>query len=419
MEQEIYMNRELSWLKFNERVLEEAENEHVPLAERLSFEAIYQSNLDEFFMVRVGSLLDQMILSGDIRENKTNMTPKEQINQILKVVRKLNKRKDAVYEALMDKIEEIGVTMVNFQRLSIEESAYLEVYFDSEILPLLSPTIVGKRQPFPFLKNRDIYAVCVLQTKSGKEKLGIVPCSRNVFPELVELMTKNRFMLTEELILHFLPKVFAGYKILSKSLMRITRNADIDADALYDEDLDYREFMVELIKKRKKLAPLRLELSRDMDDTIVKTLCNYLELDMKQVFRSFAPLDLSFVYQLQDRLRTRPELFFEKRIPQPSPEFDLEQPILPQIRKKDKLLSYPFESMKPFLHMLHEAANDKSVIGIKMTLYRLSRQSKVIEALIEAAENGKEVLVVIELKARLMKKTILNGHEDWKKQDVV
>ena len=371
-------------------MLEEAENEHVPLAERLSFEAIYQSNLDEFFMVRVGSLLDQMILSGDIRENKTNMTPKEQINQILKVVRKLNKRKDAVYEALMDKIEEIGVTMVNFQRLSIEESAYLEVYFDSEILPLLSPTIVGKRQPFPFLKNRDIYAVCVLQTKSGKEKLGIVPCSRNVFPELVELMTKNRFMLTEELILHFLPKVFAGYKILSKSLMRITRNADIDADALYDEDLDYREFMVELIKKRKKLAPLRLELSRDMDDTIVKTLCNYLELDMKQVFRSFAPLDLSFVYQLQDRLRTRPELFFEKRIPQPSPEFDLEQSILPQIRKKDKLLSYPFESMKPFLRMLHEAANDKSVIGIKMTLYRLSRQSKVIEALIEAAENGKE-----------------------------
>lgn len=159
MEQEIYMNRELSWLKFNERVLEEAENEHVPLAERLSFEAIYQSNLDEFFMVRVGSLLDQMILSGDIRENKTNMTPKEQINRILKIVRKLNQRKDAVYEALMDKIEEIGVTMVNFQRLSIEESAYLEVYFDSEILPLLSPTIVGKRQPFPFLKNRDIYAV--------------------------------------------------------------------------------------------------------------------------------------------------------------------------------------------------------------------------------------------------------------------
>ena len=399
-QQEVYMNRELSWLKFNERVLEEAENEQVPLAERLSFEAIYQSNLDEFFMVRVGSLLDQMILSGDVRENKTNMTPKEQIHQILKAVRKLNVRKDAAYETLMEKLEEIGVSMVDFHRLSIEESAYLEVFFDSEILPLLSPTIVGKRQPFPFLKNREIYAVCVLQTKSGKEKLGIVPCSKEVFPELVELPTKNRFMLSEELILHFLSKVFSGYKILSKSLMRVTRNADIDADALYDEDLDYREFMVELIKKRKKLAPLRLELSRDMDDTIVKTLCNYLDLDTRQVFRSFAPLNLSFVFRLQDRLCTRPELFFEKRIPQPSPEFDLEKPILPQIKEKDKLLSYPFESMKPFLRMLHEAANDKSVIAIKMTLYRLARQSKVVEALIEAAENGKEVFVMIELKAR-------------------
>ncbi len=400
MKQNVYMNRELSWLKFNERVLEEAENEQIPLAERLSFEAIYQSNLDEFFMVRVGSLVDQMTLSGEVRENKTNMTAKEQIQAVLKKVRKLNQRKDAAYEVLMEKLEEFGVSMVNFRRLSIEESAYLEVYFDSEILSLLSPTIVGKRQPFPFLKNKEIYAVCVLQTKSGKEKLGIVPCSKEVFPELVELPTRNRFMLSEELILHFLPKVFKGYKILSKSLMRVTRNADIDADALYDEDLDYREFMVELIKKRKKLAPVRLELSRDMDETIVKTLCSYLELDTEYVFRSFAPLDLSFVFRLQDRLRTRQELFYEKRIPQLSSSFDMDRSILEQIKEKDKLLSYPFESMKPFLRMLHEAANDKEVVSIKMTLYRLSRQSKVVEALIEAAENGKEVFVMIELKAR-------------------
>lgn len=400
MKQNVYMNRELSWLKFNERVLEEAENEQIPLAERLSFEAIYQSNLDEFFMVRVGSLVDQMILSGEVRENKTNMTAKEQIQAVLKKVRKLNQKKDAAYEVLMEKLEEFGVSMVNFRRLSIEESAYLEVYFDSEILSLLSPTIVGKRQPFPFLKNKEIYAVCVLQTKSGKEKLGIVPCSKEVFPELVELPTRNRFMLSEELILHFLPKVFKGYKILSKSLMRVTRNADIDADALYDEDLDYREFMVELIKKRKKLAPVRLELSRDMDETIVKTLCSYLELDTEYVFRSFSPLDLSFVFQLQDRLRTRQELFYEKRTPQLSPSFNMDRSILEQIKEKDKLLSYPFESMKPFLRMLHEAANDKEVVSIKMTLYRLSRQSKVVEALIEAAENGKEVFVMIELKAR-------------------
>lgn len=400
MKQNVYMNRELSWLKFNERVLEEAENEQIPLAERLSFEAIYQSNLDEFFMVRVGSLVDQMTLFSEVRENKTNMTAKEQIQAVLKKVRKLNQRKDAAYEVLMEKLEEFGVSMVNFRRLSIEESAYLEVYFDSEILSLLSPTIVGKRQPFPFLRNKEIYAVCVLQTKSGKEKLGIVPCSKEVFPELVELPAKNRFMLSEELILHFLPKVFKGYKILSKSLMRVTRNADIDADALYDEDLDYREFMVELIKKRKKLAPVRLELSRDIDETIVKTLCSYLELDTEYVFRSFAPLDLSFVFQLQDRLRTRQELFYEKRTPQLSPSFNMDRSILEQIKEKDKLLSYPFESMKPFLRMLHEAANDKEVVSIKMTLYRLSRQSKVVEALIEAAENGKEVFVMIELKAR-------------------
>ena len=400
MKQKVYMNRELSWLKFNERVLEEAENEQIPLAERLSFEAIYQSNLDEFFMVRVGSLVDQMILSSEVRDNKTNMTAKEQIQAVLKKVRKLNQRKDAAYEVLMEKLEEFGVSMVNFRRLSIEESAYLEVYFDSEILSLLSPTIVGKRQPFPFLRNKEIYAVCVLQTKSGKEKLGIVPCSKEVFPELVELPAKNRFMLSEELILHFLPKVFKGYKILSKSLMRVTRNADIDADALYDEDLDYREFMVELIKKRKKLAPVRLELSRDMDETIVKTLCSYLELDTEYVFRSFSPLDLSFVFQLQDRLRARQELFYEKRTPQLSPSFNMDRSILEQIKEKDKLLSYPFESMKPFLRMLHEAANDKEVVSIKMTLYRLSRQSKVVEALIEAAENGKEVFVMIELKAR-------------------
>ena len=400
MKQKVYMNRELSWLKFNERVLEEAENEQIPLAERLSFEAIYQSNLDEFFMVRVGSLVDQMTLSGEVRENKTNMTAKEQIQAVLKKVRKLNQRKDAAYEVLMEKLEEFGVSMVNFRRLSIEESAYLEVYFDSEILSLLSPTIVGKRQPFPFLRNKEIYAVCVLQTKSGKEKLGIVPCSKEVFPELVELPAKNRFMLSEELILHFLPKVFKGYKILSKSLMRVTRNADIDADALYDEDLDYREFMVELIKKRKKLAPVRLELSRDMDETIVKTLCSYLELDTEYVFRSVSPLDLSFVFRLQDRLRARQELFYEKRTPQLSPSFNMDRSILEQIKEKDKLLSYPFESMKPFLRMLHEAANDKEVVSIKMTLYRLSRQSKVVEALIEAAENGKEVFVMIELKAR-------------------
>ena len=270
----------------------------------------------------------------------------------------------------------------------------------NEIAPVISPTIVGKRQPFPFLKNNEIYAVVVLQTKSGKEKLGIIPCSNTGFKRLVELPTAGTYMLAEELILHYIPEVFERYNIKAKSLIRVTRNADIDADALYDEDLDYRDFMAELIKRRKKLAPVRLELTREMDGEIVDVLCDYLELDSDYVFQVQAPLDLSFVFEIQDTLRKTPELFYEKRVPQKSSQFRDGEPVFPQIREKDKLLSYPYESMKPFLNFLREAANDKEVISIKMTLYRVAKHSKIVEYLIDAAENGKEVLVLVELKAR-------------------
>ena len=400
MSQQVYMNRELSWLKFNERVLEEAENKKVPLCERLTFASIYQSNLDEFFRVRVGSLIDQMLLGGKMRDNKTKMTAKEQIQAVLHQVIKLNRRKDAVYETIMGQLEEQGVRMVDFRKVSKKESEYLERYFLSEIAPVISPTIVGKRQPFPFLKNNEIYAVVVLQTKSGKEKLGIIPCSNTGFKRLVELPTAGTYMLVEELILHYIPKVFERYNIKAKSLIRVTRNADIDADALYDEDLDYRDFMTELIKRRKKLAPVRLELTREMDGEIVDILCDYLELDSDHVFQVQSPLDLSFVFEIQDTLRKVPELFYEKRIPQRSAQFKEDESIFPQLKEKDKLLSYPYESMKPFLNFLREAANDKDVISIKMTLYRVAKHSKIVEYLIDAAENGKEVLVLVELKAR-------------------
>lgn len=400
MSQQVYMNRELSWLKFNERVLEEAENKKVPLCERLTFASIYQSNLDEFFRVRVGSLVDQMLLGGKIRDNKTKMTAKEQIEEVLHQVMKLNRRKDAVYDAIMGQLEYYGVRLVDFCKISKKESEYLEKYFLSEIAPVISPTIVGKRQPFPFLKNNEIYAVVVLQTKSGKEKLGIIPCSNTGFKRLVELPTAGTYMLAEELILHYIPEVFERYNIKAKSLIRVTRNADIDADALYDEDLDYRDFMAELIKRRKKLAPVRLELTREMDGEIVDVLCDYLELDSDYVFQVQAPLDLSFVFEIQDTLRKTPELFYEKRVPQKSSQFRDGEPVFPQIREKDKLLSYPYESMKPFLNFLREAANDKEVISIKMTLYRVAKHSKIVEYLIDAAENGKEVLVLVELKAR-------------------
>ena len=394
------MNRELSWLKFNERVLEEAENKKVPLCERLTFASIYQSNLDEFFRVRVGSLVDQMLLGGKIRDNKTKMTAKEQIEAVLHQVMKLNRRKDAVYDAIMGQLEDYGIRLVDFRKISKKESEYLEKYFLNEIAPVISPTIVGKRQPFPFLKNNEIYAVVVLQTKSGKEKLGIIPCSNTGFKRLVELPTAGTYMLAEELILHYIPEVFERYNIKAKSLIRVTRNADIDADALYDEDLDYRDFMAELIKRRKKLAPVRLELTREMDGEIVDVLCDYLELDSDYVFQVQAPLDLSFVFEIQDTLRKTSELFYEKRVPQKSSQFRDGEPVFPQIREKDKLLSYPYESMKPFLNFLREAANDKEVISIKMTLYRVAKHSKIVEYLIDAAENGKEVLVLVELKAR-------------------
>lgn len=400
MSQQVYMNRELSWLKFNERVLEEAENKKVPLCERLTFASIYQSNLDEFFRVRVGSLVDQMLLGGKIRDNKTKMTAKEQIEAVLHQVMKLNRRKDAVYDAIMGQLEDYGIRLVDFRKISKKESEYLEKYFLNEIAPVISPTIVGKRQPFPFLKNNEIYAVVVLQTKSGKEKLGIIPCSNTGFKRLVELPTAGTYMLAEELILHYIPEVFERYNIKAKSLIRVTRNADIDADALYDEDLDYRDFMAELIKRRKKLAPVRLELTREMDGEIVDVLCDYLELDSDYVFQVQAPLDLSFVFEIQDTLRKTPELFYEKRVPQKSSQFRDGEPVFPQIREKDKLLSYPYESMKPFLNFLREAANDKEVISIKMTLYRVAKHSKIVEYLIDAAENGKEVLVLVELKAR-------------------
>ena len=397
----IYMNRELSWLKFNERVLEEAENPQVPLCERMNFVSIYQSNLDEFFRVRVGSLQDQMLINTKIRDNKTNMTSEEQIKAILKEVKRLNKRKDAAYEDLMEQIAGYGIRLIDFTTAKSDEKKYLEQYFNNEILPLSSPTIVGKRQPFPFLRNQEIYAVVVLETRSKKERIGIIPCTNNMVQRLIELPGgKGRYMLSENVVLHYIGKAFKGYKVKGKSLIRVIRNADIDADALYDEDLDYREFMEELMKQRKKLSPVRLDMSREMDPAVIEVLCRYLDVLPERVFKSEAPLDVSFISHIQDLLRMNPELFYEKRVPQKSPDIRDGESILDQIRKEDKMLSYPYEAIRPFLNMLTEAAEDDRVISIRMTLYRLARQSKVIEALCEAAENGKQVSVLVELKAR-------------------
>ncbi len=394
-------NRELSWLRFNERVLEEAEDERVPLCERLSFLSIFQSNLDEFFMVRIGSLHDQMLLDREARENKTRMTPGEQIDACISRIRELCQRRDRTYAALLEKLSEQGVSIVNFREISPQSSDYLKEMFRREFLPLLSTFIVGKKMSFPFLKNKDIYAVAVLGTKGDKQKIGIVPCGTGVFPRLIAIPERTGcFILAEELILHYLPEMFPGYKVVSKTLARITRSADIDADAVYDEDLNYRDHMAEVVKLRQKLCPVRLELSRQIDEGIIRRLCSELKLSMDRVYEYDTPLDVSFLFGVQDHLRGHAELFYAPRHPQNSPDLDMNRPIMDQIAERDVLLHYPYQSIRPFLTMLTQAAHDPKVTAIRMTLYRLARDSKVVEALVEAADNGKQVDVLVELKAR-------------------
>lgn len=396
-----YTNRELSWLQFNERVLDEAGNPKVPLAERLTFASIYQSNLDEFYMVRVGTLMVQMHADEVIRENKTGMTSKEQVAAILQRTEELEKKRGMIYEQLMGELEPKGIRIINFNKLSKEEGEMLEEYFDMHIAPFLSPMIIGKQQPFPFLANKQLYAIALLSTKGGKRKIGIVPCSNSVFKRLIEIPTRpGTFMLSEELILHFIYKLYTKYSIFEKSIMRITRNADIDANDIYDEDLDYRNVMEQLVKQRTRLKPVRLELSRSINDKAKKELSKYLDIHTSHIINVATPLDLSFVFQIQNYLRNKPELFYEKRSPRLSPALDLKESVISQVSKKDVLLSYPFESMRPFIQMLHEAAEDETVVSIKMTLYRVADRSKIIDALVQAAENGKEVVVLVELRAR-------------------
>ena len=405
------MNRELSWLKFNERVLNEAGNPRVPLAERLTFASIYQSNLDEFYSVRVGTLMDQMVEDETVHDNKTDMTSEEQVKEILKATRLLDKKKDLIYEQLMGELEPEGIRIINFNRLSQEEGKLLEKYFEHEIAPYLSATIVSKQQPFPFLKNKDIYAVAWLQSKGKKRRIAIIPCSNNVFKRLIDIPTrKGTFMLSEELILHFLPQMFKNYEVVQKSLLRVTRNADIDTETIYDEDMGYREAMEQLIRQRKRMNPVRVEISRDLDKKLINSLCKHLSVEKSHVFLSMVPLDMSFVFAIQNYLKEihKDNLFYERRTPRMSTSIDEKLPMMIQIEQKDVLLSYPYESIKPFITLLNEAAKDENVVSIKMTLYRLANKSQIVDALVEACENGKEVVVLVELRARFDEESNIN-----------
>lgn len=396
-----YRNRELSWLDFDKRVLEEAQDLNNPLCERMTFASIFRSNLDEFFMVRVGMLHDSMLFSKNPRENKTNMTASEQIEAIVKKTRELSAECDRTYHEIMAEAEKQGVRLVNFDKLTEEQSGAMEKYFEKEIMPLLSPQIVGKRHPFPFLKNKEIYVLVTLKTKNNNEKLGIVPCGSGVFKRLIPVEgTSGVFMLAEELILYYVSRVFDRYKIKEKTVMRVVRNADIDTEEAYDDEENYRDIMEKIIKKRKKLCPVKLEFSRPIGDSTIAAMCYNLDISSDRIFYLDSPLDLSFVSEIEDYLKDKKELFFNPRVPQKTPFVNYNESMIEQIKRNDILLSYPYESMKPFFKLLREAANDESVVSIKMTLYRVAKYSKVVEALIEAAENGKEVVVLVELRAR-------------------
>lgn len=373
-----FANRELSWLKFNERVIDEADDKSVPLCERLTFVSIFNSNLDEFYMVRVGSLYDQMILAKKSKQefitgfdNKSMMTAEQQLDAVFAETRELLHKKDKIYARLMYEFDSQGVKLISFNDVEYSDAVYLENYFNKSILPILSPQVIGKKNPFPFLKNKEIYAVALLGSKNN-DKIGLVPCSNGIFDRLIPIPSDSRkYMLVEELILHFLPKIFKKYSVKSKSLIRIIRNADIDMDeAFFDEDMDYRDTMEQLIKERRRLCPVKLEYSRVLDDKVISELCKELKLDKKQVFYSESPLEMSFISKIQDDLRGRRELFYERRVPQNSKQLDIKQPIMDQIAKKDVLLSYPYESMHPLIKLLNEAGSDDRVLSIKMTLYR-------------------------------------------------
>ena len=416
-EDSIFINRELSWLDFNRRVLVLGKDKNVPLAEQLKFLAIYGSNLDEFFMVRVGSLQERASLmrakkERDKRENKTNMTAEEQLAAIMPKTAHLQEDCDKYYEKALENLAACGYKKVDFDALSKEEEHFWKKYFQSELFPILSPQIVDSRHPFPFLRNKEIYLGVLLKEKEG-QSLGMIPISSQM--ERLQLVRRNghtEFALTEELVLHYAALIFGKDAVQEKCLFRVTRNADIDVkEGMMDHDIDYREIMADLLKRRRKLAAVRLQVTPTAPQEIVRILCGKLELTHKRVFAQKSPLDLSFFYKLTGKMEAdgHPELFYPSARPMlPPPEYDLAA----EVQKHDVLLSYPYQSIRPFIAMLKKAAQDPDVISIKMTLYRMARESQIVQALMEAAENGKEVVALVELRARFDEQNNI----DWSKQ---
>jgi len=407
-------NRELSWLKFNQRVLEQAIDRNVPLYERLKFVSIFESNLDEFYMVRVGSLFDQSFIKNNRVDNKSGLTASEQLKQIFKETVPLYKQKDSILAKIEKELHNYDVQRLAVKDLGDSDLKYVHHYFINNILPVLSPQIVDYHHPFPHLANKSLNIVLSMERK-GNESIGIIPVPQ-LLPNILYLPGKEiRYVNMENIIFEYVQEVFELFNIKSKTIVSVTRNADISPeDELFDEDEDYRYHMKKILKKRKRLAPVRLEIQHEASVEIIDYLCDRLNIKKHQVFVSESPLCMSYVFELQSKfsLETVRDITYPIFEPQVSSMINKNESVISQVMKQDVILHYPYEQMEPFIRLLREAASDPTVMSIKITIYRLANQSDIVKYLIEAVENNKEVTVLMELRARFDEANNINWAEE-------
>ena len=394
-------NRELSWLKFNQRVLEEAKDSSVPLLERMKFVSIFTSNLDEFFMIRVGSLYDMSLTDNSTIDSRSGMNPKEQLDAIFAAVAPLYKERDKTYSEIKKLVNPYGVCGLSIKELEQQEKKYVKKYFKDQILPILSPQIVDANHPFPHLLNKELYVIASLK-QNGTSMIGIVPVPQFVSDILYLPGHDIRYIRMEKVIMEYLDVVFDKYEVSNKNYICVTRNADVspDDEALEIND-DFRLLMQETIHKRRRMAVVRMETAEPLDKELEKYFCDKFKITPAQIYRTKMPMKLDYIFSIMDKVPAslKRSLIDEPFTPQPS-RYLTDGKVIPQVKKKDILLSYPYESMDPFLRMIKEAAYDPTVLTIRITIYRLAKKARLVEYLCAAAENGKEVTVLIELRAR-------------------
>lgn len=394
-------NRELSWLRFNQRVLEEAQDLTVPLLERMKFVAIFTSNLDEFFMIRVGSLYDMVMMGDESVDSRSGMTPIEQLDAIYEAVAPLYKERDRTYNTIKQQLHPYGVCGLSFKELEAAEKKYVKKYFKEQVLPVLSPQVVDANHPFPHLINKELYVIANLK-QGDKNKVGIVPVPQFISDIIYMPGHDIRYIRMEKVIMEYLDMIFEKYTVTEKNYICVTRNADISPDdEAYDINEDFRDRMQETLHKRRRLAAVRLEVAYAMSKEMEQLLCEKLHLAPKQIFRTKVPMKLGHIFSIIGKLpaNMRKSLVDEPFVPQPA-KMVQDKDVMKQVKRKDVLLSYPYESMEPFLQLIKEASADPNVMTIKITIYRLAQKARLVEYLCAAAENGKEVTVLIELRAR-------------------